>query len=228
MTYLNIMNNVLRRLREEEVTTVNESTYSRMVGDFINDAKTIVEQAADWSALRETITPGTGLYMAYEGFPEDVFLPTNPVSLTGSGDDVKVLSAINDTGNCYLEYRSKDWFNEKIYLNTELTGSPQYYTFDGIDSNGDTKVRLYPEQDKNYTLRFDVIKRQAELTANDDNLLVPEKPVIHLAVALLARERGETGGTSTAEYFAIADKYLSDAIAIDAAKHPEEMIFRTI
>jgi hypothetical protein len=52
--------------------------------------------------------------------------------------------------------------------------------------------------------------------------------VIHLAVALLARERGETGGTSVAEYFSIADKYLSDAIAIDAAKHPEEMIFRTI
>jgi len=53
-------------------------------------------------------------------------------------------------------------------------------------------------------------------------------PVIHFAVALLARERGETGGTSTAEYFTIANKYLSDAIAIDAAKHPEEMVFRTI
>jgi hypothetical protein len=53
-------------------------------------------------------------------------------------------------------------------------------------------------------------------------------PVIHYAVALLARERGETGGTSTAEYFSIADKFLSDAIAIDAAKPPEEMVFRTI
>jgi len=53
-------------------------------------------------------------------------------------------------------------------------------------------------------------------------------PVIHLTVALLARERGETGGTSTAEYFTIANQYLSDAIAIDAAKHPEEMVFRTI
>jgi hypothetical protein len=73
-----------------------------------------------------------------------------------------------------------------------------------------------------------VVKRQADLSANDDSLLVPSQPVIHLAVALLARERGETGGTSTAEYFQIADKFLSDAIAIDAAKHPEEMYFRTI
>jgi hypothetical protein len=228
MTYLNLMNNVLRRLREEEVTTVNESTYSKMVGDFINDAKTTVEQAADWSALRETIIPITGLYIMYEGFPDSIFQADNPLSLTNSGDDVKVMSAINDTSNCYLEYRSKDWFNEKVYLNDELTGSPKYYTFDGIDNNGDTKVRLYPEQDKTYTLRFDVVKRQADLSVDGDTLLIPSQPVIHLAVALLARERGETGGTSTTEYFAIADKYLSDAIAIDAAKHPEEMIFRTI
>ena len=55
MTYLNIMNNVLRRLREEEVNSVNDSTFSKMAGDFINDAKTVVEQAADWSALRDTL-----------------------------------------------------------------------------------------------------------------------------------------------------------------------------
>jgi hypothetical protein len=48
-----------------------------------------------------------------------------------------------------------------------------------------------------------------------------------MTIALLSRERGETGGTSTAEYFAIADKHLSDAIALDAQKHPEETIFYT-
>jgi len=36
MTYLDLVNNVLRRLREDEVTTVNANVYSRMVGDFIN------------------------------------------------------------------------------------------------------------------------------------------------------------------------------------------------
>jgi hypothetical protein len=88
-------------------------------------------------------------------------------------------------------------------------------------------VLVSPKPDGAYSLRFDVVKRQADLLVDGDTLLIPSQPVIHLAVALLARERGETGGTSTAEYFAIADKYLSDAIAIDAAKHPEEMIFRT-
>jgi hypothetical protein len=218
MTYLNLMNSVLRRLREEEVTTVNETTYSKMAGDFINDAKTMVEQAADWSALRETIIKTTELQTGSE-----------ELTLTGSGDDVKVLSVINDTQNCFMEYQAKDWFNDRRYVSTDVLGSPKYYTFYGIASDsGDTKVLVSPKPDGAYDLRFNVIKRQANLSADGDTLLVPSLPVMHLAVALLARERGETGGTSTAEYFAIADKYLSDAIAIDAAKHPEEMIFRTI
>ena len=56
MTYLDIVNNVLRRLREDTVTTVSANTYSAMVGDFINDAKQLVENAWDWSNLRSTLT----------------------------------------------------------------------------------------------------------------------------------------------------------------------------
>ena len=215
MTYLNLMNNVLRRLREEETTSVTSTTYVKMVSDFINDAKKIVEEAADWSALRETIVVTTSA-------------SDNSYSLTGGGDNVKVMSVINDTQNCFMEYQTKDWFNDSLYISNAVEGAPKYYTYNGLDSSGDTEVLVGPTPDGVYSLRFDVVKRQADLSSNTDTLLVPAMPVIHLAVALLARERGETGGTSTAEYFSIADKFLSDAIAIDAAKHPEEMVFRTI
>jgi len=215
MTYLNLMNSVLRRLREEETTSVTSTTYNKMVGDFINDAKKLVEEATDWSALRETIVVTTSA-------------SDNSYSLTGSSDNVKVMSVINDTQNCFMEYQTKNWFNDALYISNAVEGAPKYYTYNGLDSSGDTEVLVGPTPDGVYSLRFDVIKRQADLSTNTDTLLVPSQPVIHLAVALLARERGETGGTSTAEYFSIADKYLSDAIAIDAAKHPEEMYFRTI
>ena len=215
MTYLNIMNNVLRRLREQQASNVNSNDFNTMVGDFINDAKQLVEEATDWSALRSTIVITTTA-------------GDNQYSLTDCGDNVKVMSALNDTENCYLSYQTKDWFNEQLYLNTVIDGAPKYYTFDGLDANGDTQFLVSPRPDSEQVLRFDVIKRQADLTNNTDVLLVPSKPVIHLAVALLARERGETGGTSTTEYFAIADRYLSDAIAIDAAKHPEELVYRTV
>jgi len=215
MTYLNLMNNVLRRLREDEVTTVTANTYSKMVSDYINDAKKIVEESNDWSALRNTIVVSTTA-------------SDNSYSLTGADDNVKVMSVINDTQNCFMGYQTKDWFNEQLYINEVVEGAPRYYTYSGLDSSGDTQVLVSPTPDGVYSLRFDVIKRQADLTSDTDVLLIPAMPVVHLAVALLARERGETGGTSAAEYFVVADKFLSDAIAIDAAKHPEEMVFRTI
>ena len=215
MTYLNLMNSVLRRLREEETTSVTSTTYVKMVGDFINDAKTLVGQAADWSALRETLTISTTA-------------SDNTYSLTGSGDNVKVMSMLNDTQNCFMSYQTKDWFNDALYISNAVEGAPKYFTYNGLDGNGDTQILFGPTPDGVYSIRVDLVKRQADLAANDDSLLIPAQPVIHLAVALLARERGETGGTSTAEYFQIANQYLSDAIAIDAAKHPEEMVFRTV
>jgi len=215
MTYLNLINNVLRRLREEETTSVTSTTYIKMVGDFVNDAKTLVGQAADWSALRETLTISTTA-------------SDNTYSLTGGGDNVKVMSMLNDTQNCFMTYQTKDWFNDALYISNAVEGAPKYFTYNGLDGNGDTQILLGPTPDGVYSIRVDLVKRQADLTANTDSLLIPAQPVIHLAVALLARERGETGGTSTAEYFQVANQYLADAIAIDAAKHPEEMVFRTV
>jgi len=186
-----------------------------MVGDFVNDAKTLVGQAADWSALRETLTISTTA-------------SDNTYSLTGGGDNVKVMSMLNDTQNCFMTYQTKDWFNDALYISNAVEGAPKYFTYNGLDGNGDTQILLGPTPDGVYSVRVDLVKRQADLTANTDSLLIPAQPVIHLAVALLARERGETGGTSTAEYFQVANQYLADAIAIDAAKHPEEMVFRTV
>jgi hypothetical protein len=212
MTYLELVNNVLRRMREDEVSTVTENTYSKMVGDFVNDAKNIVEAAWDWSGLRTTLTVTTSA---------DIF---NYV-LTGSQNRVKALNVINDTSNVFMEYRPATWFDDN-YLNQDpVSGSPQYYTYNGVNSSGDTQIDVYPKPDGVYAIRFNCVFRNPELSADVDELVIPSAPVIHLAIALLARERGETGGTSAPEYFAIADNYLSDAIALDAQKHPDETIW---
>ena len=214
MTYLNLVNNVLRRLREEEVSSVQDSTYAKMVGDFVNDAKRIVEDAWDWSALRTTLTITT---------TDDIF---NYV-LTGSQNRIKALNVINDTANLFMEYKTATFFDEAYLISDPRKSAPTYYTYNGVDSNGDTQIDIYPTPDKEYTIRFNCVKRDADLSADSDETLVPSMPIIHLAIALLARERGETGGTSAPEYFSIADKYLSDAIALDAQKHPEETVFYT-
>jgi hypothetical protein len=59
MTYLQIINAVLRRLRETEVTDVNETDYSKLIGEYVNSVKKEVEAAWDWNALRTTLTLNT-------------------------------------------------------------------------------------------------------------------------------------------------------------------------
>ena len=211
-TYLSLMNSVLRRLREDEVSEVTQTTYSKMVGDYINDAKTLVQDSHDWSTLRKTVIVPT-------------VENTTEYSLTGAGERVKLYSAINDTSNFFMHYETPNWFSNAYYISGEVTGTPDSYTFSGIDSNADTKVRVYPKPSGVFSLRFDVCSREPDLTVDSSSTVLPAMPIIHNAVALLARERGETGGTTTQDYFIIADKHLSDAIAQDAYKNPEEFIY---
>jgi hypothetical protein len=214
MTYLDLVNNVLRRLRETEVSSVQSNSYSKLIGDLINDAKDLVETSWDWSALRTTLTITT---------TADVF----NYSLTGSQNNIKELNVLNDTSNLIMQYQTNNWFDSQFLLGNPVSGSPVYYTYNGVDTDGDTLIDVYPKPDGVYSLRFNCVLRNGDLSADTDTIKIPAMPVVHLAVAFATRERGETGGTSTQEYFSMANKYLSDAIAMDAARHPEETIFYT-
>ena len=214
MTYLDLVNNVLRRLRETEVSSVQSNSYSKLIGDLINDAKDLVETSWDWSALRTTLTITT---------TADVF----NYSLTGSQNNIKELNVLNDTSNVIMQYQTNNWFDSQFLLGNPVSGAPMYYTYNGVDTDGDTLIDVYPKPDGVYSLRFNCALRNGDLSADTDTIKIPSMPVVHLAVAFASRERGETGGTSSAEYFSMANKYLSDAIAMDAARHPEETIFYT-
>ena len=215
MTYLQLVNNVLKRLRERTVSTVEETAYSTLIAMLVNDAKQEVEQAWDWSALRTTLSATTQQgVLAYE--------------LTGAGDNMKMLDVVNDTSNWFMTYKTASEFNN-YYLNTTPDqGAPRYYSFNGIDDNGDTIVEVFPPPDKAYTIRFNLVNRQADLSADTDILLCPTKPVEMLAYAKAVEERGEDGGVAAVSAYRTAERALSDAIALDAAKHPEETVWYTV
>ena len=212
MTYLQLVNSVLRRLREDEVTSVSQNSYSKLIGEFVNDSKRTVEDAYDWTALRDTLTVSTDA-TAFN------------YTLVGSGNRMKILDVANDTSNFFLQYRTSHWMNNAFLINDAPTGTPQFYSFNGVDANGDNGVDLYPKPDGVYQVRFNAVLRTDDFTVDTDNMLIPSSPVVQIATALGARERGETGGTSAAELFALADRTLADAIAFDAAQHPEETIW---
>ena len=216
MTYLELVNSVLIRLREREVSAVTENVYSKLVGEFVNDAKEEIENAWDWSHLRTTLTATT---------VEDIFAYT----LTTSGSRMKVLNVVNDTSNWFMKYKTAEEFTN-LYLNYNEVqkGAPEYYSFNGLDANNDTIAEVYPKPDGQYELRFNLVVRPGRLVNNSDILYAPERPVIMLAYAKALEERGEDGGLSPTNAYVTAQRVLNDAISLDQEKHPEELVFKAV
>ena len=151
MTYLELVNGVLRRLREDQVSSVDQNPYSLLIGDLVNDAKRIVEDAWDWSALRTTLTIST---------TADIF---NYV-LVGSGNRIKIIDVINDTSNWFMTYKDTHWMDNAFLNETPPKSSPTFYNFNGVDSNGDTQVDLYPIPNAVYTIRVNCVQRNPDLS----------------------------------------------------------------
>jgi len=211
-TLKQLVNNVLIRLREREVASVDENSYSKLIGIFIHDAIETVEAAWQWSNLRTTITITTEA-------------DTSLYSITGAGNKSSVLDVINDTSNFFMAYQTAHWFSGMFLNNTPATGAPKYYVFESLDAASDAQVRVYPIPDGVYSIKVKIIKRSPDIINDDDQVQVPFLPVQALAYAMALEERGEDGGISSVSAKTLAHDYLSDAIAIDANKHPEELIW---
>jgi hypothetical protein len=202
-TYLQAVNSVLRRLRESEVSTVSESAYSKMIGELVNDAKASVEAAYGWNALTETLTATTS---------DTVF----SYVLTGSGVRFKVLNVINDTSNTFLRLAPLSFMTQQFLPTSPQKGTPNYFIFNGQDSNGDSLVDLFPIPDGAYDIRFNVVLPQAALTSDSTIIKVPADAVILNAYARAVVERGEDGGIQSSEAYALAKNLMSDYISLES------------
>jgi hypothetical protein len=210
MTYLELVNNVLKRLREPTVTSVNDTMYSKMIGVFVNDAKRDVEDANDWNALSNTLTATT---------TDAVF---NYV-LVGSQNRFRVIDVLNDSEDTVMQYRPTHWMNKAFLLVDQQKSAPVYYNFNGVDNNGDTQVDVYPIPDAAYTLRFNLIIPQPDLVADTDRVEVPDHLVAMLAYSKAIAERGEDGGVQSSEAYLQYRLALADAIAIERNRYDEEV-----
>lgn len=208
-TYLQLVNEVLVRLREPEVTAVTDTPYSKLVGRFINDAKRQVEDAYNWNALSETLTVATS---------QDLF---NYV-LTGIGQRFRVIDVRHSDDGSALEFGPTQYMN-RIFLDSPIKGKPTKYNFNGVDSNGDTQVDLYPIPDGAYNVYFNVIKPQAEFTLSSDAIKVPDEPVVFLAYAKALAERGEDGGVVSNEAYQLYRQSLADHVAAEANRYQDEI-----
>lgn len=207
---LSLVNDVLVRMREPEVSTINENVLSKLVSKYVNDSKRQVEDSYNWNTLSVTLTVNT----------------TNSVfnyALVGTGARFKVIDAYNNTNRFFLTAQTARQMTMNLLQNTTpQRGSPYYYNFNGANTSGDTQVEIYPIPDGVYTLYFNLFVPQTELVLDADIMLVPKEPVVLLAYARSLVERGEDGGLNSSEAYAMYKSVLSDYIALEASRYPEE------
>ena len=209
MTYLELVNDVLVRLRETTVSTVSETTYSALIGKFVNDAKRQIEDAYSWNVLAQTITVTTTA-------------GTSSYALTGAGQKFRINDAINTTSLIGLRNIEFVDMNRKLNLGAPSQSIPSEFCFSGVDGSGDTKVDLFPVPNGAFTLLFDLTIPQAALTADGTSVKVLDYLVTQNAYARALMERGEDGGTSTSDAYVLYKGMLSDAIALESTRYPED------
>ena len=209
MTYLELVNDVLVRLRESTVSTVGETTYSSLIGKFVNDAKRQIEDSYNWNCLAQTITVTTTS-------------GTSSYALTGAGQKFRVNDALNTTSLIGLRNIEFVDMNRKLNLGAPSQSIPSEFCFSGVDASGDTKVDLFPVPSGAFTLLFDLTIPQAALSADGTSVKVLDYLVAQSAYARALIERGEDGGTNSAEAYALFRGMLSDAIALESTRYVED------
>lgn len=220
-TFLQAINYVLARLREDEVTTFDQTTYSELVGHFVNQAKREVEDAWNWSRLRTTVqvTTVAGTYRYV---------------LTGAGERFRLMQdpfngeydVVNITKDYALRLApSSQFITTRQVLGTSQTGDPLYFDINGFDSSGDPYVNVWPIPTGADTINFQLVVPQPDLTAGATKITVPSHPVLLRAYALALNERGEDQGTISNKEDEIARLALADAISRDAGYTQNELTF---
>jgi hypothetical protein len=213
LTYLQLINKVLIRLREDTVEDLSQP-YTKLIGEFVNESKREVEDSARWTQLRNTIQITTAA-------------DTSNYVLTGSGNRSKIMYVINNTDDFEMKPSGKKWMALQFTTTTTQRSSPTYYNLSG-QTNGDSKVDIFPVPDAIYVLNFDIVIPQADLTTLAEELVVPEYPIILGAYAKAIAERGEDSGLSYRDALVNAEKALSDAISIDSANISSELIWEQV
>jgi hypothetical protein len=152
---------------------------------------------------------------------------TNLYSLTGIGTRFTVSEVKDMTNKSPLVLQSSLLMSQYL-LNDTNPATPMYYNFKGVDSNGDTKVELYPVPNAAVAIYFNITLPQNELSADADVMYAPKEPVVLGAFARALVERGEDGGLNSSEAYGLYKASLADAIAIESSRYVEEETWEAV
>ena len=211
MTFLQIVNKVLIRLREDQVDSSASDEYATLIADLLNETIREVQEAWHWNALRTTID-----------LP--VVADTFRYSLIDTVYNSKILSVIDDTNDIKLRQLSPNAMSEKFLTNdTNYTAQPLYWSLNGIDTNDNMLIDIWPIPDAARTILVDVKIPQGLVTVDSTEIIGSPMMYILGTYAKAIQERGEDMGDNLRYAEQRYQLALSDAIAMDVANSGDNL-----
>lgn len=222
-TYLQLVNLVLQNLREDAVTSVSFSTYSTLVGSWVNEAKTMVENSTRWQRLRRGVT--FNLAAGVQSYD------LSSTTLVGAGNTVNDRATlIRSTVNRYMplafDVTTSDPFQlidvgyeyaieQRELLAAQPNNQPKPINFALSRNSGGMAVELWevPTGVRSWKIYF--CAPQDDLSADADSMIVPHKPVVDIATSIALDERGEEIGEPGTTVDQRIHTILADAVALD-------------
>lgn len=225
MTLLQIVNRVLRRLREDQVTDLS-AEYSLLVTEHVADAHREVLEAHDWSSMDGTVvvklTAGTTDYALYSGSSqiEATYAQPNSKSEIRYADSAPIAhlyAQLADVATGTFLYRLDQELpgNANVDRNERASyvARPTSFSIEEHPTQDGLLLRLPYPPDANYWLSIRMHIPEAEVVPGTDSasrdLRAPSAPIIAGAVYYALNERGEELGESGA----IAERRYRDALS---------------
>jgi hypothetical protein len=214
-THLQIVNRLLRRLREDSVATVNGNEYSVMLGDIVADAYEEVQDEHEWEGLKHDIVvdivPGKAVYEISRKVSDGGDVRNTTVRAATPKSEVVFLE---DQPQIFLfDDDADDQTNHIIYISPEALKvrknldrddtniDPQFITWylrPGPTGVPRLYVELYPEPATARVLEMTLWTPDRRLAVDGSTdshvILVPDRPVWALALMWALNERGEEIG----------------------------------
>jgi hypothetical protein len=235
LNWVQLVNQVLIRLRESQVTTVSATSYSQLIGAYVNDAKRIVENAWQWSGLIDyyAFNTVTGQSQYHTNANSGAILGTAFSERTRLYIDTvenKPL-LINATLNFEARLNYKPTLVDRVTYQMMLNQPTLYYqpptTWTLYSDPTNTAyqwnkiVTLTPFPDIVYQMQLWVVNPQSDLLEDTTAMIVPDPPVYELAYLYALYEKGEALGETIDVAKARADAALADAVSYDAQQTAE-------
>jgi hypothetical protein len=209
-----MLNRLQRRLREDETATTDADDYSVLLTEFINDSYEEILDQHMWEALKHTVevdvVDGTSVYelsalvanggdirntgRALRTDSELQWLDSNVPEVFYFDDDAD----IDDNGIWYIT--PEQMRRRKAYDRTDTDIDSMFFTIYQGNDGTETKLYLeiYPEPDAprvwQATFWTRPVEWEVDGTTDNLNILIPDRPVLALALMYASNERGEEIG----------------------------------